>query len=211
MSTKFLVRTLSVVALFLSSLAIAQQDFSADIVNNKQDRMSTPGRIYLTKDKMRFESHDQAAEHFGAMIMNLNTRTTDVLIPERKMYIESSATMGPATQRTWNFFRPADIDNACADWIKLANKPGGTCRKVGSETVNGRNTIKYEGTSADGQPSTVWLDTKLDFPIKWQQTNSSGELQNIKEGSQPASLFEIPAGYQKMEMPMGMPQNMPRH
>ena len=30
--------------------------------------------------------------------------------------------------------------------------------------------------------------------------NGSGEMQNIKEGPQPASLFEIPAGYTKMDM-----------
>lgn len=211
MSIRFTARILSIVLLCLSGFAVAQQDFSADIVNTKQDRMSTPGRIYLTNGKMRFESQDQTPGHSGIMIMNLDTRTIDMLIPERKMYLESAANAGPATARTWNYFRPTDVSNACADWLKLAVKPGGTCRKIGAETVNGRNTIKYEGSSADGQTSTVWLDTKLAFPIKWQQgTNSSGELQNIKEGSQPPSLFEIPAGYQKMEMPMGMPPNMPR-
>ena len=37
---------------------------------------------------------------------------------------------------------------------------------------------------------------------------ASGELQDIKEGSQPASLFEIPSDYQKFQMPPGM-GNMP--
>ena len=77
---------------------------------------------------------------------------------------------------------------------------GGTCHKVGNETVNGRSTIKYEGTNAKGEPGSAWFDSKLRFPVKWEGKNGSGEMQNIKEGPQPASLFEIPAGYTKMDM-----------
>jgi hypothetical protein len=36
--------------------------------------------------------------------------------------------------------------------------------------------------------------------VKWQGKDSGGELRNIQEGSQPASLFEVPAGYTKMDM-----------
>jgi hypothetical protein len=38
--------------------------------------------------------------------------------------------------------------------------------------------------------------------VKWQNKNNDwGELRNIQEGSQPSSLFEVPAGYKKFEMP----------
>jgi len=66
--------------------------------------------------------------------------------------------------------------------------------------VNGRSTVKYEGTNAKGETGTIWLDPKLRFPVKWQGKNGSGELQNIKEGAQPASLFEIPDGFTKFDM-----------
>ena len=58
---------------------------------------------------------------------------------------------------------------------------------------------------------TAWIDQKLHFPIK--NVGAGGdtwELQNLKEGSQDASLFEIPAGYRKMDMGgmmMGRPQD----
>ena len=98
------------------------------------------------------------------------------------------------------FFKSGDVENACSDWLKLERNKGGTCHKVGSETVNGRNTVKYEGTNASGETSSVWLDSKLRFPVKWQGKNNGGEMRNIQEGPQPASLFEIPAGYTKMDM-----------
>jgi len=91
--------------------------------------------------------------------------------------------------------------------MKLASKPGGECHKVGSAVVNGRNTIEYEAKSEDGKSGHVWLDQKIDFPVKWENNEGDeGELRNIKEGSQPAALFEVPSDYQKMDMgKMGMP------
>jgi hypothetical protein len=46
--------------------------------------------------------------------------------------------------------------------------------------------------------------------VKWETKNSSGELRNIQEGPQPASLFEVPAGFTKMDMG-GMMQMQPPH
>ena len=186
----------------------AQEDFSANVVTQKDGKSTTtPTKIYITKDKMRFES-SQPNGHSGAMIVNFSNQTSDVLMPEQKMYMEFAQGQGPGVQRTQGLFRVGDVEDACGQWQKIVAKPGGTCRKVGSETVNGRSTIKYQGTSASGEVSNVWLDPKLRFPVKWEGKNGGGELQDIKEGSQPASLFEIPADYQKMQMPAGMP-NMP--
>jgi hypothetical protein len=59
--------------------------------------------------------------------------------------------------------------------------------------------------------TTMWISKKLNFPIKTEMEGSSGpmsmEYKNIQEKELPDSLFEIPAGYQKMSMP-SMP-NMP--
>ena len=55
--------------------------------------------------------------------------------------------------------------------------------------------------------SNVWIDQKLHFPIKSVSEDSTWELTNIKEGEPDASLFEIPAGYHKMDMG-GMMQGM---
>ena len=90
--------------------------------------------------------------------------------------------------------------DACSEWLKLEANKGGTCHKVGSETVNGRSTVKYEGTNAKGEAGAAWFDSKLRFPVKWDGKNGGGEMQNIQEGPQPASLFDIPAGYTKMDM-----------
>jgi hypothetical protein len=192
----------------LATAVIAQEDFSADVVNTKESGNQSHAKIYVTKDKWRIEGL-QEGRMGGAIITNLVTRTSDVLMPERKMYMEFPQGQGPAGQRLMNFYHARDIDDACSDWLKLPYNQGGTCHKVGSETVNGRSTVKYEGTNAKGETGAVWFDKKIAFPIKWEGKNGGGELQNIKEGSQPSSLFEIPSDYQKFQMPAGMP-NMQR-
>jgi len=194
---------------FATTALFAQEDFSADIVNFEQGKPTSPGKLYVTKDKVRFEAQGTTG-HGGVVILNFAAHTTDMLMPEHKMYMEMAAGQGPAAQRTWAFFRPADAENACSDWQKLANRSGGECHKLGSALVNGRSTTEYEGKSANGDVTHVWLDSKIAFPVKWEDKNSRGELQNIKTGPQPASLFEIPADYQKMQMPAGMPNMPPR-
>jgi hypothetical protein len=196
----------------LTTGAFAQQDFSADMVNTSDKTAAGTGKIYASKDKMRFEGSQQNG-HGGTVIMNFSTQTMDILMPERKMYIENPMGQGPGAQHTLNLFRVGDAENACDEWQKwrkMAGKSGGSCQKAGSDIVNGRSTVKYEGTSAEGDASTVWIDPKLRFPIKWQGKNSGGEMRNIQEGAQPASLFAVPSDYQKFDMGgMGMPRTTP--
>ena len=205
-------RILILTALLLPAAAVfAQDDFSAEVVETSAKASSEPGKIYVSKDKMRFEGAEQNG-HVGAIIMNFGSQTTDILMPERKMYIETPMGQGPGARRSFNFFRATDPENACDEWKKLATKPGGSCQKVGNDVVNGRNTIKYEGKSADGDVSYVWIDPKLRFPVKWQGKNNAGEMRNLQVGSQPASLFTVPADYQKMDIGnMGMHPMPPPH
>lgn len=193
------IRTLMFLALLTTPL-LAQQGFSANIVGLQAGTSST---VYATRGKLRLEG--AGVGHAGAIIVNLAQGTTDVLIPERKMYMEITQDRGPGSQRSWAYFRPSDVEDACAAWRKLPSEHMGECHKVGHETINGRSTVKYEGKTESGELHTVWIDSKIAFPIKWEGKNSHGELQNIKEGEQPASLFEIPSDYQKMQLPAGMP------
>ena len=203
------IRGVVMLLLVLATTAVfAQEDFSADIVNNKENGTEGHAKIYVTKDKWRIEGFSQGRMG-GAIITNLSTHMSDVLMSERKMYMEFPQGQGPNGQRMWSMYSARDVDDACGEWLKLSYNQGGTCHKDGNETVNGRSAVKYTGTNSRGETGSVWLDKKIAFPIKWEGKNGSGQLENIKEGSQPASLFEIPSDYQKFQMPAGMP-NMPQ-
>lgn len=186
-----------IVCLLTASFVLAQTEFSAEIVDLEKSGKA-PTKVYFGKDKMRFDSLGGGAQA-GAVIMDFTSHSYLVLMGTQHMYMEMPAqTM--EKRGMYSFFRTGDAENACADWLKLEANKGGSCHKVGNETVNGRNTVKYEATNARGETGTAWIDPKLRFPVKWQGKNGGGELRNIQQGSLPASLFEIPAGYSKFDM-----------
>jgi len=190
-----------VALLILGSLALAQTEFSAEIVDTMKPDNPRHPKIYFAKDKMRIESGaDNPRGMGGVVVVNFTTQTSMVLIDQRHMYMEMPMQAAGGQRITFNFFKTGDAEAACADWLSQARNQGGSCHKVGSDTVNGRSTVKYEGTSASGDGNTFWIDPKLRFPVKWAGKNNAGELRNIQEGSQPSSLFEIPAGYTKFDM-----------
>lgn len=179
--------------------AVAQSDFSADVFDTQKSDSVSQAKIYVAKEKIRVEPAKKDPRTGGSVIMDLAAGTTTVLMDQQHMYMELPVQMA-AQRNAYNFFRAGDVENACSAWLSTGKNKGGSCHKVGSETVNGHSAIKYEGTNASGDSGTFWIDPKIAFPIKWQNKNSSGELRNIQEGSQPGSLFEVPAGYTKFDM-----------
>lgn len=197
-----------------AAVAMAQTEFSATMVNLQRAENSataqTEAKIYFGKDKFRIEPMKKDPRAGGAVIVDMNTRTTTMIMDQQHMYMEMPATSQMAAHRNgYDFFRSGDVEDACADWLAQSSNKGGTCHKIGNETVNGRSTVKYEGTNAKGDAETVWLDSKLRFPLKWQGKNNGGELRDIQEGSQPASLFVVPPDYKKFDMG-GMMQQRPQ-
>lgn len=190
----------AVALLFVSIAALAQSEFSADVVNHSEKTNHAMTKVYFGKDKIRFDSAGND-DHGGggAVILDMNSENYTVIMDKQHMYMLMPA-KAMENRGMFSFFKSVDADNACPDWLKLSNHKGGTCHKVGSERVNGRSTVKYEGTNSAGETSTVWLDSKVRFPIKWDGKNGGGELRNIQEGPQPASLFEVPSGYTKMDL-----------
>lgn len=199
--------------LVIAPLANAQ-DFSADVVSTRQDGNGGRGKIYSTKDKVRWETQDQNSSMMGmsAIVIDEAQGKNFVLIEQRHMYVESfpGMTRMPLIAQFWHV---QDVGDACPQWKRMAeqyktDKNWGSCTKVGNDTVNGRSAVKYEGVSTKGEKSYYWIDTKLKCVIKGDSPTGGMELRNIQEGPQPASLFEIPAGYTKFDMggmmgPMG--------
>lgn len=176
--------------------------FSADMVTSHRGE-SMQGKMYFGGNKMRM---DMAARgHESIMIMDVAKKTTYMLMPQQRMYMEFNAAMAERSGMRRPDIKPVDPGNPCS--VDAAMK----CRKVGTEVVNGRPCDKWEFTSQSGYAQTVWIDQKLHFMIKTLGSDgTTTELRNIQEGPQAASLFEIPAGYQKFDMGSMMGQRPPK-
>jgi hypothetical protein len=198
-----------VILLSLLTFSAFAQEFSADFVSIGKDRShSGPSKIFVGKDKMRIETNEGGEIGMGAAIMDFVNQKTIILMPQQKMYMESMPQMKMQEKNVW--FRPDDPNNACPQYISLVKKHNPTenvtCRKVGEDTVNGRSTIKYAGTSNRGS-GFVWIDPKLRFVVKWLDDQGDGtDLRNIQEGSQDASLLQVPPDYHKFDMQQMMQQ-----
>ena len=204
-----IVRLSCAVALALSATFALTQDFSADVVKEKSDN-SGLSKIYATKNKIRFEVQERnAAMGPSALIYDASQMKYTVIMAERHMYMDAPPMLvKPIVEKFW---RVDDVNDACPQWKKVAEEAGtyknwGSCTKVGSDTLNGRSAVKYEGVSNKGEKSYFWVDTKLQCVVKGTSQNGGIELRNIQEGSQPASLFEVPAGYTKFDIGSMMQQ-----
>lgn len=81
-------------------------------------------------------------------------------------------------------------------------------RLIGRETLNGRNTEKWEMTATrPGGQSNVsyqWFDPELKVNIREERPGGFvSEFRNIKVGKHPADLFTVPAGYKEVNIPQG--------
>jgi hypothetical protein len=190
-------------ALWLASSTRAQE-FSADVVSRDPTGRVSSGKLYRGANKIRFESAMPAQgnpDAGGRVIVDLAQKVSYGVLPGRQMIM---VIRGKRSFEQVKKFFPAS-DDPCRPLDEPA-PPDASCKKLGDETVNGRRTVKWEGTQMiNRQPLTarLWLDPQLHTYIKVQMTAGgagSFELQNIRVGPQPASLFELPAGYQRMDL-----------
>jgi hypothetical protein len=173
-----------------AGFAVAQQ-LTAEQVGRDTSGHTFKSKVYMSHGKVRIES----AADKSILLLDLDAGSSIVLDPQRKTYMEQPA--GMARQNV-TAFRTAD-NTPC---VRNPNSKGeGTCKQVGTESINGRKAEKWEIVQTiGGQTVTahVWLDSKWHFQVKKEALGMTGEMEDIQEGPQPASLFEIPGDYQKI-------------
>jgi len=189
-----LVMIILFVAVPALSVSINAAEFSADMINSSP-MGKIEGKIFFKEGNFRQEMMMGGQKQIT--IFRKDKGVVWVLMPAQMMYMEMQA----GSRQNMVPVDPDEID-------KLRGK-----KYLGKEKVNGYMCSKYRYTLHDKSSGTAiyWISDKLNFPIKMQTQGTSGsmsmEYRNIQEKTVPASLFNIPDGYQKMSMPMmhGMP------
>jgi len=181
------------------------QPFSADFsTTSANGNANMKGKFFFSVPKVRMDMTDtgqrQAAGPFGgkmSMIMDGDAKMAYMLMPDQQMYMEFPTNANnPMMQRQtqWQDFK--------GDPCTFSKDQGATCKKLGTETVNGRSCDKWEVDEKSGRKETLWIDQKLHFPIRMTDGQITSDFTNIKEGAQDASLFKVPAGYRKFDASM---------
>jgi len=177
-------------ALIGSVLAL---EYSAEIVT-KTKGMTMNSKMYFSGDKIRSESEQAGRKMIS--IIRLDKKVSWSLMPAQKMYMEMAMPddkmMMGMTEKA-----PGEVEK----------------KKIGREKVNGVDCDKYIVTSinkATGRKNSVYMWLSGDnIPMRTAALDGSfvSEIKNFNKGSQPGSLFEVPAGYTKRTMPM-LPKGM---
>lgn len=189
------------------SIRICAQEFSADMASRAADGKVTKSRLYRTANKQRFDS--AVALPSGRtietrMIIDLREKLIYLVEPQQKTILVNHV-LQLVSNATDN---GSSSSNPCQELMRTINpravKQQFQCVRIGSESVNGRAADKWRMDSASlgRAPAYLWVDSQVKALLKWTMPDgSSGELENIKVGPQPDSLFELPAGYRRQDLP----------
>lgn len=180
---------LLIICSLIESGQIWAAEFSADVINKLRGK-TFYAKIYMKGNKIRLEHQGQQ----NYSIVRLDKNVVWLIFPKDKVYMEmiSYETQGPATLLKGEIGR----------------------KFLGTETINGLETKKYEVTIKEEEKTFKawqWISTTLNYAIKISAPDGSwsSEYKNLKMESQPDSLFEFPVGYQKMEVPLFPPSPTP--
>lgn len=178
-------------ALGLEVLAQPPREYAAEQVMRTREGTHT-GKIFVSPDKYRLEMALEGQRQ--VIVARFDRRVVWILMPEERMYVEM-----PFSPRSEDALSGRDPTQKVERQL------------VGSETVSGHPTKKYKVTVTGKDGTYVgyqWLAQDLgELPIRWEDEQGTVrvELRNIRLGRQPAELFEIPSGFQKLAMPGGLP------
>jgi hypothetical protein len=173
--------------LFSSREASAQaifKPFSADQVHTTRKKTTT-GKVYAIENAMRSDAEDKGKKSIS--IIRFDRKVMWVLMPEQKMYLEMP----------WG--DPAEWAVA-AKGAQVQREPLGPEQVGAFHCDKSRVTATYQGLTGT---YIEWAAKELDgFVLKRQDEKGSWstEYKNVQLGAQDPSLFELPAGYQKMSM-----------
>ena len=189
--------------------ATAPVEFSADFVQ-KAPGADVHGKLHVKGDKIRHEMNipmqpgmSGGSSGKTTIIVRGDKNVAWIINDETKAYIEIA---NP----------PDDLRRSPADASEMLKsmEGEGELKRVGQEKVDGHPCYKYEFKFKNESMGTQthWISKKLGIMVKLEQKAGgrvmSLEHKNIKAGSVSDSLFELPSGYNKMDIPQ-MPTSMP--
>jgi hypothetical protein len=187
-------------ALLCSSAARAQQ-FEASLVIARDGGATTAGKLRVSGDKVRIETPDLPGSFF---VIDGAKPAAYFVRPAMRVFMDARQS-SPLTR----LFVPVDPDNPCMQWQAMAKVAGiadqgdWRCERIGEQAVGTRSTIAYRAISARGLELKGWVDAAYKFPLRIETVDGAViSVENVRDESQPAQSFEIPAGFRKFSPEM---------
>lgn len=172
-----------------AQMPVAKVEYSADS-KIEANGMIMNGKVYHGRDKDRMEMNVGGSS--TVMIVRTDKQIAWMLMPEQKTFMEMSL---EESQK-----KSSDMTQCVVEQ-----------KAAGTETINGvkanKSAVSLSCPDNKGYRGGMWV-TKDGIMVKMDVTSTDGgenvrvvnELSNLKLGQQPAKLFEVPPGYQPMNI-----------
>ena len=165
-------------------------DFCADMETKaKNGQVMVLGKMCVKGEKSRHEMNQGGRTMI--MISRPDKHVAWSLMPQSKQCMEVP-------------LDPDDMGNQPENWNRDLKKEG---KFLGKETVNGIECKKYE-LNEDHSKVTYWISAKDNIPVRIISDEMEVNYKNIRTDNVSDKLFEIPAGYRKLNIP-NIPGMMP--
>ena len=204
--------------LLAGSRVMAAGSFEGEVDMKMTHGNSDDGKIieYLVKgNKIRFQPDAKNGKNIGAAIFDTLNNQYIIIMDKNKMYMVSQLHPEKFTYGKDHHFKMTKTGNSkdilgysSQEWDYTSDKDNG---KVWFASGIGNWWGAQMAAQADKLPSeqkamvSMVLSKKL-FPMKWESTDKSGNIKSAAEAvkverkSLASSLFEVPAGYKKLDM-----------
>jgi len=132
-------------------------EFSAEAVQSMPGRTPVTAKMFISKNAVRTESTINGKAFVEIVFPHKKQRL--LLNQLKKTYFEQTMPADNSAKKFKANMTPCDaLQNA-------------TCKNLGNEKINGRNSIKWEMTATHNnqtRKSLHWLDTKYHIPVREQ-------------------------------------------
>jgi hypothetical protein len=176
-------------------------EFSADIVNRDAAGLAigAAAKLYVSNRKVRIETPEAAA---GFLLIEADAGTAYFVRPGQRVFMDAKQ-----SSLLSQIFVPVDAKDPCRRWQAAAGNAGGPnaegewrCERIKDEIIDGRPAVQFRVSSPASPSSRRWIDSDLEFPIKLLAADGTTiALEHIQIEAQPASLFELPSGFRKLD------------
>ena len=171
------------VLLLESDIQGAPVPFSADWAHYVDgDELLDGGKYHASSKAVRLEGVEGGNQY--VVIHNFKRKVSSVTYVPQREYLEVELASDRLRDEFGLFGTPCP--------------PEAEKSLIGRETLDGRDTEKWNCTFPHGMTETVWYDTRLEAPIRIDDgEGSSIQFTNIEEGPQAADLFVPPSDYER--------------
>ena len=164
----------------------AGDSVTADVTTDASAALGSKltGKLYLSNGRLRIDWGEFAD------VFDLAKRTGWRIPAFSKVYVNLS-------DKDLSTYAPQITNGSLCPYAQVPSM----CKLVGRQEVNGRIANKWDVWNPRGFHVYFWTDDALPITLRCDIGETRYEVKNLRKATLNSSMFELPAGYERVEKP----------